>query len=137
MRLPYGIKCQYITIGCNPKTFEDIVETQDDTIVFIEPDIYNVFLYEEGTDVDIENIRPYLRPLSSMTEEERKELSSQMMGDKCDEDGVNIDVTDLTNLCIYYSYFPLLIDWFNAHYFDYRGLIEKNLAIEAPVGMYK
>jgi len=28
-------------------------------------------------------------------------------------------------------------DWYNAHHFDYRGLIEKGLAIEAPEGMYK
>ena len=27
-------------------------------------------------------------------------------------------------------------DWLNAHHFDYRGLIEKGLAIEAPEGMY-
>jgi hypothetical protein len=29
-----------------------------------------------------------------------------------------------------------LIDWLNAHHFDYRGLIEKGLALEAPEGMY-
>jgi hypothetical protein len=29
-----------------------------------------------------------------------------------------------------------LIDWLNAHHFDYRGLIDKGLAIEAPEGMY-
>jgi hypothetical protein len=29
------------------------------------------------------------------------------------------------------------IDWLNEHYFDYRGLIERGLAIEAPEGMYK
>ena len=29
------------------------------------------------------------------------------------------------------------IDWLNAHHFDYRGLIEKGLALEAPKGMYK
>jgi hypothetical protein len=28
-------------------------------------------------------------------------------------------------------------DWLNAHHFDYRGLIEKGLALEAPEGMYK
>lgn len=30
-----------------------------------------------------------------------------------------------------------LIDWLNAHHFDYRGLNEKSLALEAPEGMYK
>jgi hypothetical protein len=29
-----------------------------------------------------------------------------------------------------------VIDWFNAHHFDYRGLIERGLALEAPEGMY-
>ena len=28
-------------------------------------------------------------------------------------------------------------DWLNAHHFDYRGLIPKGLALEAPEGMYK
>jgi hypothetical protein len=28
------------------------------------------------------------------------------------------------------------IDWLNKHHFDYRGLIEKGLALEAPEGMY-
>ena len=27
-------------------------------------------------------------------------------------------------------------DWLNKHHFDYRGLIEKGLALEAPEGMY-
>jgi hypothetical protein len=29
------------------------------------------------------------------------------------------------------------VDWLNAHHFDYRGLIEKGLALEAPGNMYK
>lgn len=28
------------------------------------------------------------------------------------------------------------VDWLNAHHFDYRGLIPKGLAVEAPEGMY-
>ena len=32
---------------------------------------------------------------------------------------------------------PKAFDWLNAHYFDYRGLIEKGLALEAPKDMYK
>lgn len=31
----------------------------------------------------------------------------------------------------------IVFDWLNAHHFDYRGLIEKGLAIEAPEGMYE
>lgn len=30
-----------------------------------------------------------------------------------------------------------MFDWLNEHHFDYRGLIENGLALEAPEGMYK
>jgi hypothetical protein len=35
------------------------------------------------------------------------------------------------------SEFSGIYDWLNAHHFDYRGLIEKGLALEAAEGMYK
>ena len=35
------------------------------------------------------------------------------------------------------SYMLDVIDWLNAHHFDYRGLIEKGLAIKAPEVIYK
>jgi len=37
---------------------------------------------------------------------------------------------------INYSISHELFDWLNAHHFDYRGLIEMGLALEAPKGMY-
>ena len=68
----------------------------------------------------ITDIQPYLRPMSSMTEEEREEYHKL-----CDS---------------YYGiYFNSIdsIDWLNAHHFDYRDLIPKCLALEAPEDMYK
>ena len=62
---------------------------------------------------------PYLRPMSSMTKEERKiymEIGSHLCG----------EIVAKT-----------MIDWLNEHHFDYRDLIEKGLALEAPEGMYK
>ena len=56
---------------------------------------------------------PYLRPMSSMTEEERKEHNSHR----------------LSKWSTYSEYCANVIDWLNAHHFDYRGLIEKGLAI--------
>jgi hypothetical protein len=67
---------------------------------------------------ETENIKLFLRPMSSMTEEEIEEYNT-------------IDYNSGTG---YYTY-PV-IDWLNAHHFDYRGLIEKSLALEAPEGMY-
>ena len=62
---------------------------------------------------------PYLRPMSSMTEEEREEYLHISLCDVIDCEAWNE------------------VDWLNSHHFDYRGLIEKGLAIEAPEGMYK
>lgn len=57
-------------------------------------------------------LKPYLRPLSSMTEEEKNEHFGRTM---------TIDIVKTSKE---------VIDWLNAHHFDYRGLIEKGLAIE-------
>ena len=70
---------------------------------------------------EIDDFKMYLRQMSSMTEEEYKEWRT--LNDLITIDGVL--VIDATQ-----------IDWLNAHHFDYRGLIEKGLALEAPEGMY-
>ena len=62
----------------------------------------------------------YLRPMSSMTKEEDREwqLYKNNIACACDEN-LNERISEL-------------YDWFNEHHFDYRGLIEKGLALEAP-----
>ena len=73
--------------------------------VFISPR-----LNEEG-----EYIKPYLFPLSSMTNEQKQEYQY------------------ITERWMYDSSYSISdsIDWLNVHHFDYRGLIEKGLAIDA------
>ena len=66
-----------------------------------------------------EYIKPYLRPMSSMTEEEYDQL---YIDSRVKEDSVDILDALANDLDA--------IDWLNAHHFDYRGLIEKDLAIE-------
>ena len=67
-----------------------------------------------------EIIKPYLRPMSSMTEKEKEELRT-------------------LNLLSSSTFPPKfwLTDWYYEHHFDFRGLIEMGLALEAPEGMYK
>ena len=64
------------------------------------------------------NCRLYLRPMSSMTEEERKEYNEYIFH--------GASIGSILNTATAYE----LIDWLNKHHFDYRGLIEKGLAIE-------
>ena len=83
-----------------------------------------------------EEIKPYLRPMSSMTEEEFFEYRRIKFSKVTyREEYKRIDVGKYHNVGI----IPIdeYLDWLNAHYFDYRGLIEKDLAIEAPKDMYK
>ena len=75
------------------------------------------FLIEEDC------VKPYLRPMSSMTEEEENEYDATF-------DTIYVD-GHYDSVMTYKSY-----DWLNAHHFDYRGLIGKSLALEAPEGMY-
>ena len=70
----------------------------------------------------IGKFKPYLRPMSSMTEEEREEYKYIAPGIVI-EDGIRLPNINQIN-------------WLNAHHFDYRGLIEKGLALVAPEGMY-
>lgn len=76
------------------------------------------------TDFGIDEIKPYLRPLSSMTEEELREY-----------DTICTKLLNQYKACPKNSLWVMtytdseMIDFFNAHHFDYRGLIEKGLAI--------
>lgn len=62
---------------------------------------------------NVENIRLFLFPLSSMTEEQEKECQQIKHKYYYDDDSF------------------VLFDWYNRNHFDYRGLIEKGLAIDA------
>jgi hypothetical protein len=79
--------------------------------------------------VPIHCIKPYLRPMSSMTEEESNEYRMFI-------DYSYNDFTSESTPCVYIDKINEYLDWLNVHHFDYRGLIEKGLAIEAPEGMY-
>ena len=85
-----------------------------------------VYLNEAECWVKVESIKPYLRPMSSMTEEEFH--NSPIYGNdvthsyKIDKDGFHfIRITTYDNE---------VFDWLNEHHFDFRNLIEKGLAID-------
>ena len=94
-RLPYGVKYNY---GGN----EGCDYTMDRISLIAVDDAF-----------PIEDIRPYLRPMSFMTEEEQKFYYSALY-------------TDIIRM-----------EFYNSRYLDYNHLIEKGLALEAPEGMYK
>lgn len=101
-RLPYGVRVKVTLFGGT--SFEDTLSYKR---LWSWDDTPHNTLYE--------SIRPYLRPMSSMTEEEREEYEWLQV-----YPGFKTDHTSLTDM----------FDWLNAHHFDYRGLIPKCLAIE-------
>lgn len=105
-RLPYGVMIEAY------KCFAD-------KIVFIDVGDKNIHVNYEYS---IEDVKPYLFPLSSITKEQESELIKQglVINFKGLED-ISSSVIDMTKW----------IDWLNAHHFDYRGLIDKGLAIDA------
>jgi hypothetical protein len=79
--------------------------------------------------------RPYLRSMSSMTEEERYELQD-VLGKEVELLDDFIHIVDSSRKRFSLLELQAVFDWINAHHFDYRGLIPIGLAIEAPEGMY-
>lgn len=106
-RLPYGVKVATRNPAAEIGVVSGIsikgkisVSTKDADIVF------------ECTEV-----KPYLRPMSSMTEEERIESLEFAW------------IDDYGRLASYNENIPKYIDWLNKKMFDYRGLIPMGLAI--------
>ena len=80
----------------------------------------------------LDEFKPYLRPLSSMTEEEKKVVCSMnMISDTELNDRLNYQKMYVQNYTIE------TFDYFNEHKLDYRGLIPMDLALEAPKDMYE
>ena len=105
-RVPYGVKCCIYNFG------EDIVRIKEDILWSVQGDnILTLKSYvEKGESYMYHQIKPYLFPLSSMTEEQKVDMIKSSCGIGSDKN---------------------VFDWFNKNHFDYRGLIGDGLAIDA------
>ena len=145
-RFPYGIKGQ-VTIEVSDETYDinsghleyKDIDVDVELLGIQEEEIIVSAINDKYTEIvdtysfSYSDFTPYLRPLLSITENERKELEQKY-----------IRIYVLNNhsftTCKYshsiweepldFDDWLVLIDWFNKHHFDYRGLIDKNLAIE-------
>ena len=121
-RLPYGNTEIKVTEPTNDIMGEVFVGRHICSTIDIEDFILGKYI-----------IRPYLRQMNSMTEEERNEWISLMKKEYREQYPYSAVDTS------YYEYFPTIksFDYLNSHHFDYRGLLEKGLALIAPEEMYK
>lgn len=113
-RLPHGVK-----ISVNDK-----VESLQGINI-----LDNVVEYDSCLSSDIEEVKPYLLPLSSMTEEQLYEVS-QILGKDVAIFTDYLLTIDHRRRTFSYQELDALFNWFDKNHFDYRGLIEKGLAID-------
>lgn len=111
-RLPYGVMIRHDN---------EQGKSVDTRLVGYNGDWFNYYIDNLCYHLKVCEFKPYFRPMSSMTEEEKKHCFV------LEHEG-NIEHP---NGIFYRSQ-----DYLNSIHIDYRGLIEKGLALEAPEGMY-
>lgn len=116
-RIPYGVKCVF---GVDDATYE---------ICGINPTCCGASEIQAthtksgiNGDFTLNSLKPYLFPLSSMTEEQKNEFNT-----KC----LELQLKVLDDEIMYEKATEFEVDFYNKHHFDWRGLIEKGLAIDA------
>ena len=115
-RLQYKPHCRVFKLN------EDIKENDDilygiigDNVITLKSDEDECLMYYQ--------IKPYLRSMSNMTEEELNELHNLLVEAANDDNRIAL-------------LFTIELDYYNSHHLDYRGLIPMGLALVAPEGMY-
>jgi hypothetical protein len=118
-RLVYNVKC-YIPESNEVKILGAIQEDGENTLFdFWEDESKKQYQYQ----LYISEFKPYLLPLSSMTDEQKREFLF-LNSEKRQETGQS-------NLEIIIEPCRLKIDWLDKNHFDYRDLIPKDLALDA------
>jgi hypothetical protein len=122
-RLPYGVKGEKYTIRMDGE-FVPLIDVE----IIIAEDIITLNGCPGYT------IKPYLFPLSSMTDEQKYDFYCRFIENDCDFDDFKKFYLDngmwyklLTSL----DDIEAIIDWFHKKHFDYRGLIPMGLANDA------
>ena len=109
-RLPYGVKIQ---------SFDNELNESVETLYGIDADGYT---YTLECDTLKNTHKPYLFPLSSMTDEQKTELNDTL---------IQLELKALNDEIEHHKVAEFEINFYNKNGFDYRGLIPKGLAIDA------
>ena len=125
-RLPYGVKC----IVTKSRT-EEGQKGDVGKIGWVSLEGVDCIGDKEPFFSEFGNFKPYLLPMSSMTDVEQEELKQEHRKDEmlyieCLERTAKGDNSMRGKVILHYA-----MDWCNKNHFDYRGLIEKGLAIDA------
>ena len=125
-RLPYGVKFKHINKSKVCKILS-ITPVYDDVVYFDE-------YINEPKKCYIDDVKPYLFSLSSMTEEQKYDFYCRFIVNDCDFDDFKefyLDNGMWHKLLAMLDDIESIIDWFHKNHFDWRGLIPKRLANDA------
>ena len=112
-RIPYGVKVEHKESGFRGKVHKIVCYQKYDGNTICDY-LLDIDFFNEGKGRDIDEFVLHLRPMSDMTESEMQEL----------------------DIIWQYGEKHEAVDWLNEHHFDYRGLIEKGLAVTALPNEY-
>ena len=135
-RLPYNVKAYVKNWSkLDRKYYEGVY-----TVESIHPSLNTILVYSERFSVEVivgyddYEIKPYLFPLSSMTEEQKYDFYCRFIENEIDYDDFKefyFENNEWHKLLTSIDDCDGVVDWFNKNHFDYRGLIPMGLAIDA------
>ena len=126
VRLPYGVKCKLWSYDNESSA----------TTVTIKMSVLDAFIYNNTL-----TVKPYLRPISSLTAKECDQLFKIL--DINEEDGDWLKINDINVIRLFtesgkdFYEIAEAMDYLYSIHVDFKGMIEKGLALEAPKDMYK
>lgn len=128
--LPYKVKCAVHT----KNMVSELTGLKDDETAYFEE-----YDWKEGDGlVELQFVKPYLRPMPDMTDVERKHISKLLLvGKDCVKKfGVSLSDSAYGGNVQYYAMGNVL-DYLAERHLDYENYIGRGFALEAPKGMYK
>lgn len=124
-RLPYSVKVEYDKCACEILSIDRFNE---ELTIWKCPGCY--------PDIELENTKPYLFPLSSISEDQKYDFYCRFIKNDCNFDDFKFylytgmwrrKLLTLTSI----DDIETIIDWFHKNHIDWRGLIPMGLALDA------
>lgn len=125
-RLPYGIKCKILENN-EIKILGSVQYDGVNTLFDFWEDEHKI---QYGYQLYLSEFKPYLFPMSSMTEEQEKELN-KVYSDEADLIAEHLKSDISGNIHTHRFNHQLSLNWFLKNHFDINGLIPMGLAIDA------
>lgn len=116
-RQTYNVKCQVFN-DANPYTLSGVLHNKPYSQLYFEELDWKEF---DGF-VGVEYCKPYLFPMSSMTIKQKTEFNMQSL---------ELQLKFIDNEIMFEKLMEFKLDFYNKHHLDWRGLIEKGLALDA------